>query len=479
VRQTGDLPLIFGSIGVHGSRLSNDAIVAVDGKELLRAEKQLLPNYDVFDEQRHFRAGSALGRITLLGKRCAISICEDAWANAPGLDQVYGKDPLAEVSASNTDLLINLSASPFTLSKLEQRPKLFAQLARTRGVPLVMVNQVGGNDELIFDGRSSVFDAQGALMGEAKPFEPEVLVVDLESTARPAPVQVNEAGAAYDALVLGVRDYLAKCGFERAVLGLSGGIDSALVATIAADALGPQNVLGVALPTRYSSQHSQTDARELARSLGIGFELIDIDPIFASYLQTLQPRVDALAAANAGDVTWENVQARIRGATIMAISNRTGAMPLTTGNKSEIAVGYCTLYGDMVGGLSVISDVPKTTVYRLARWANQVRPRIPESTLTKPPSAELRPDQKDEDSLPPYDVLDKVLEAYIEDQKGPTELVQMGFEPALVERVVKLVRTAEYKRKQAAPGLIITRKAFGSGRRLPVAQGYREIPWNK
>jgi NAD+ synthase (glutamine-hydrolysing) len=483
VKQTSDVPLVFGSIGLHHGRLTNDAVVAQHGVELCRAEKQLLPNYDVFDEQRHFRSGERLARVTLAGQRCALSICEDAWATAPGLGEFYARDPLAEVDGTNTDLLLNLSASPFTLSKLEQRPRLFAELARRTGVPLVMVNQVGGNDELIFDGRSSVFDGQGRLLAQAKMFEPHLLLVDTlvdaQQAQRNLPPPCEEAEAAYNALVLGVRDYLTKCGFERAVLGLSGGIDSALVATIAADALGPSNVLGVAMPTRYSSDHSQGDALTLARALGIGFERIDIDPIFAAYLEHLREPVDRLTAPRAGDVTWENVQARIRGATIMAISNRTGALPLTTGNKSELAVGYCTLYGDMVGGLAVISDVPKTMVYRLARWANQVRPRIPENTLTKPPSAELRPDQKDEDSLPPYDVLDQVLEGYVEDQLSPAQLVAQGFAQPLVERVVKLVRGAEYKRKQAAPGLIITRKAFGSGRRIPVAQGYRELTWNK
>lgn len=479
VKQTAAVPLVFGSIGVHTGRLSNDAVVAQGGRELGRAQKQLLPNYDVFDEQRHFKSGAQSTWVTLAGQRCALSVCEDAWAHAPGLDRVYTRDPLADVSSDNTDLLINLSASPFTTSKLTQRPQIFSDLARRSGVPVVMVNQVGGNDELIFDGRSSVFDARGMLLAQAKMFAPDLLLVDTSAPAQAVPEAPCEEEAAYSALVLGVKDYLGKCGFERAVLGLSGGIDSALVATIAADALGPSNVLGVAMPTRYSSDHSQSDARELAAALGIQFERIDIEPLFAAYLGQLQAPIDRLAAPRAGDVTWENVQARIRGATIMAISNRTGAIPLTTGNKSEIAVGYCTLYGDMVGGLAVISDVPKTTVYKLAYWANRVRPRIPQSTLTKPPSAELRPDQKDEDSLPPYDLLDQVLELYVEDQKSPAELVAAGFDQALVERVVKLVRTSEYKRKQAAPGLIITRKAFGSGRRVPVAQGYREIPWNK
>jgi NAD+ synthase (glutamine-hydrolysing) len=478
VRQTRSVPLIFGTVGLHQGRLTNDAVVAVHGTEQLRCHKQLLPNYDVFDEQRHFHAGTTLGRIELAGLRCAISICEDAWAYAPGLAPRYDHDPLAGIAASNTDLLINLSASPFTLSKLQQRRQLFSGVAERLGVPLLMVNQVGGNDELVFDGRSSLFDRTGELLAQAKMFEPELLVAELGQRA-PITPDPDEAEAAYRALVVGIKDYAAKCGFTRAVLGLSGGIDSALVATLAADALGPAQVLGVAMPTRYSSAHSLSDARALANNLGIQFETIDIDPMFASYLHELSPVVDRITAPRPGDVTWENVQARIRGATLMALSNRTGALALTTGNKSEVAVGYCTLYGDMVGGLAAISDVPKTMVYKLAHWANRAGERIPANSITKPPSAELRPDQKDEDSLPPYDLLDPILEAYVEGQCCADDLVQQGFDAAIVERVLRLVRGAEYKRRQAAPGLIVTRKAFGSGRRVPVAHGYWDLPGNK
>ncbi len=477
VRQSGDVPVVFGTVGHKDGRLTNDAVVAADGRELMRSCKVLLPNYDVFDEQRHFTAGQGVGRFEHRGVRCAVSVCEDAWASVPELSRRYSKDPLAECTAQNTDLIINLSASPFTLHKLKRREDLFAEVAKARGVSVAMVNQVGGNDELVFDGRSALFDRSGRVLARAKAFEEDILTCSLAGGGR-IETSPAEDEAAYRALVMGVKDYARKCGFRRAVLGLSGGIDSALVATIAVDALGAENVVGVAMPTRYSSEHSVADARELADNLGLRFELVDVDSIFAGYIDRLTEPLDRLSPATEGDVTWENVQARIRGATVMAISNRSGALPLTTGNKSEVAVGYCTLYGDMVGGLAVISDVPKTMVYRLAQWVNRDEERIPQNTIDKPPSAELRPDQKDEDSLPPYDVLDPILEGYVEDQQSAEELVARGFDPATVERVVRLIRGSEYKRRQAAPGLIITKKAFGSGRRMPVAQRYVDLPGN-
>lgn len=477
VAQTGAVPLVFGSIGAARGSLTNDAVVAVSGRELCRSSKVLLPNYDVFDERRHFSAGPELGRFEHGGRRIVLSVCEDAWACDPSAGQRYEQDPFTHVDASNTELIVNLSASPFTLSKLRQRDELFGSVARRCGVPLCMVNQVGGNDELLFDGRSAVFDSRGRVVARAAAFDPDLVVASLHG----APIDESslcQEEAAYRALVMGVRDYTRKCGFESVVLGLSGGVDSALVATIAVDALGRENVLGVAMPTRYSSEHSRQDAEQLARNLGIRFDLIDVDPMFQSYIERLGPHLDALAVAGARDVTWENVQARIRGATIMAISNRTGALPLTTGNKSEIAVGYCTLYGDMVGGLSVISDVPKTMVYRIARWVNRDGQRIPQRTIDKPPSAELRADQKDEDSLPPYDQLDPILEGYVERHQSVEELIARGFDPGVVAAVVHLIRGAEYKRRQAAPGLILTRKAFGSGRRVPIAQRYVDVPGN-
>jgi NAD+ synthetase len=479
------LPLVFGTVfpaagggWLHG----NGAVVAREGRVVATAQKQLLPTYDVFDDARHFAPGQGRTTLTLNGLRFTIVICEDSWAEAEGIGNRYSNNPLSGIAPSNTDVLVNLSASPFTLHKLRYRPRLFSEVAKKHGIPVVLVNQVGGNDELVFDGRSSVWDATGNLVARAPMFEEALTMVELHSTGDPrqgaggtiAAEAASAAEAIYRALVLGVRDYARKTGFGKAVIGLSGGIDSALTAVIAADALGPENVVGVAMPTRYSSEGSLTDARVLAGNLGIRFETLDIDPVFSAYLENLGPLVERLGAPSANDVTWENVQARIRGATLMAVSNRTGALVLTTGNKSEIAVGYCTLYGDMVGGLAVISDLPKTMVYEVSRWVNRASPRIPESSIEKPPSAELRPDQKDEDSLPPYAVLDKILELFVEQQLGKEDIIARGFDRETVSRVLHLVRVSEYKRRQAAPGLIVTSKAFGPGRRMPIAQGFRE-----
>lgn len=475
VSQCPDMPLVFGSVTERGGRLYNAAVAAQNGGLLGCATKQLLPTYDVFDERRHFAPGDALLQLKLGKLDCALSICEDAWGNTDESKRRYDTDPLARIE-SGCDLLVNLSASPFTLDKYAYRSELFSSVARRLGVPVAMVNQVGANDELIFDGHSGIWDAHGAVRARARSFEEELLV---GSSNLPAAVAAATSGGppdaelAYRALVLGLRDYARKCGFSKAVIGLSGGIDSALVATLAADALGPANVLGVGMPSRYSSDHSIADARQLALNLGIQFELLPIEPLFAQFLSNLQGPLDGLRQTYPGDVTWENVQARLRGATIMALSNRTGAIALTTGNKSEVAVGYCTLYGDMVGGLSVISDVPKTLVYEICRWINRDGERIPASSITKAPSAELRPDQKDEDSLPPYSVLDPILEAFVEDGLNVEEIIERGFDRDTVLRVAKLVRGAEYKRRQAAPGLIITSKAFGPGRRMPVAHRYR------
>lgn len=462
-----------------GRLLANAAVVASGGAVIGETRKRLLPTYDVFDDARHFEPGRARTTIEVGGKRLTFTICEDAWAEVDGVGTRYTDNPLAEVSPSTTDVLVNLSASPFTLHKLSFRPMLFAELARRHDVSVVLVNQVGGNDELVFDGRSSVWNPRGELVARAPMFEEALTIVDLDDlnagvAANIAPEPLGNAEAAYRALVLGVRDYARKCGFRRAVVGLSGGIDSALTATIAADALGPGNVIGLAMPTRYSSEGSLTDAERLAGTLGIRYEVADIDPVFSSYLKNLEPLVARLEPPGVGDVTWENVQARIRGATLMAVSNRTGALVLTTGNKSEIAVGYCTLYGDMVGGLAVISDLPKTMVYELARWVNREVERIPRSSIEKAPSAELRPDQRDEDSLPPYSVLDPILELYIERELGKDEIISRGFDAAVVSRVLHMVRANEYKRRQAAPGLIVTSKAFGPGRRMPIAQGFIE-----
>jgi NAD+ synthetase len=505
-----DLPagmtLIFGTLDqrvAHSGRpVYNAAFVARRGEVLARIHKRLLPTYDVFDEDRYFEPGEPSKPVRIGALGVAVTVCEDAWNDVTSLADMaylgeqhrgstarvgrYRLNPVADLLESREEpkpnLLVNVSASPFTLPKLRARPQMFAEIARKYGVPLAFVNQVGGNDELLFDGRSTLFGADGAVLARAEPFAEQVLIADVPSSdprAAPfassiAPDLASEEEAAYRALVLGTRDYARKCGFRDAVVGLSGGIDSALVATIAADALGPDRVRGVAMPTRYSSEGSRTDARDLARNLEIRFEEIDIDPIFASYLEHLGARLDAVTPAGPRDVTFENVQARIRGAVLMALSNRTGALLLTTGNKSEVAVGYCTLYGDMAGGLAVISDVPKTMVYRLSRYVNRQGIRIPVSSIEKPPSAELRPNQTDQDTLPPYDVLDRILELFVEDGLGRDEIVAEGIPSAEVDRVLTMIRTNEYKRRQAAPGLILTKKAFGVGRRMPIAQRFHE-----
>jgi NAD+ synthase (glutamine-hydrolysing) len=472
VARSSNVPLVFGSVGRHEGRLQNQALAVQGGQLLGRAAKQLLPNYDVFDEQRYFQPGSELLTLLLAGRRCALSICEDAWGAAEEARGRYAADPFRGLPASGAEVLLNLSASPFTLPKRHIRERIFADTARRFGLPVVMVNQVGGNDELLFDGASSVFGRDGQVLARAKAFEEDLLLAGLGAAGRVEAAPESDEAAACRALTLGIADYARKCRFSRAVLGLSGGIDSALVATLAADALGPSNVLGVAMPSRYSSAGSLDDAQALAANLGIGFRTISIDPMFQSYIDQLQAPLDELWPPGSTDVTWENVQARIRGALIMALSNRTGALPLTTGNKSELAVGYCTLYGDMVGGLSAISDVPKTMVYRLAHWLNRNGERIPQNSISKAPSAELRPNQTDQDSLPPYDVLDAILERYVEQQQSPEEIVAAGFPRETVARVHQLLVASEYKRRQAAPGLILTRKAFGLGRRVPVAQAF-------
>ncbi len=505
-----DLTVIFGTLGDAppgpGLPLTNDAVVACGGRQIERVSKQLLPTYDVFDEARYFRPGTGSKSFELEGTRVAITICEDAWAECAELAGRYAVNPLS-VANGEVDVLFNLSASPFTLSKWGRRERIFRDVAERHRVNVVVANQVGANDELIFDGTSVVWSKMGQLVARAQSFEEELLCVELGGDARPrsvssaarasgvapsggmAPASSDDAApssfagpesssgvaAAYAALVLGVRDYARKCGFRRAVLGLSGGIDSALTAVIAADALGAENVLSLAMPTRYSSPGSIADAEALAKNLGLLHRKVDIDPIFEAYLAGLAGTLEWCGPAGPHDVTFENIQARVRGATLMAVSNRSGALVLSTGNKSEIAVGYCTLYGDMVGGLSVISDVPKSMVYRLAAHINRQGERIPRATIEKPPSAELRPNQLDQDSLPAYDVLDPILECYVEDQLSPDEIVARGFDAAVVAKVVNLVRSAEYKRRQAAPGLILTRKAFGLGRRMPVAGRVEEV----
>jgi len=462
-----------------GLPIANSAALLEDGRVTAVRRKSLLPTYDVFDEWRYFAPETTPQIVSFRGRRLALSICEDIWNDGDFWPRrLYRDDPIERLVKAGAELIVNISASPFTLEKRALRPRMLAATARRWGLPLVFVNQVGGQDDLIFDGASAVFDGQGRLLASGREMAPDLVLADLEHGA-PHPVPsapVSLERAALDALVLGTRDYARRCGFTRALLGVSGGIDSALVACIAAEALGPRNVLGVAMPSRYSSPGSVDDARALATALGIDFELVSIEPMYAAYLAALEAPLARGAGPDspeAADLTSQNLQARVRGAMLMAFSNRQGRLLLTTGNKSEVATGYCTLYGDMAGGLAVISDVPKTLVYRLARALNAERPRIPEATLTKPPSAELRPDQTDQDSLPPYDVLDAILEAHLERGLDSDALVAAGFDAAVVTDVVRRVRLSEYKRRQMPPGLKITGKAFGPGRRVPIAQAWR------
>jgi NAD+ synthase (glutamine-hydrolysing) len=447
----------------------NSAALLEGGATRAVIRKRLLPTYDVFDEARYFEPAGPQPVVEFRGRRLAISICEDLLAQKLcGRDIYYNADPTADAVAAGAELMINISASPFHYGKLAWRTQTLACAATRGGVPLLYCNQVGGNDELLFDGSSLAIDADGRVVGRAKFCAEDTLLVDLRQLdATPRHAAPEGMAELHAALVMGVRDYARKCGFGSAVLGLSGGIDSALVACLAVDALGQENVHGVALPSRYSSDHSIADARALAENLGIRLSIVPIEPMHAAF-------ETALAASFAGrgaDVTEENIQARVRGTTLMALSNKFGGLLLTTGNKSELAVGYCTLYGDMCGGLAVISDVPKTMVYALARHINAISPRppIPQRSLSKPPSAELRPNQTDQDSLPPYDVLDDILERYEEHAQSAAEIAAAGHDAALVRRVLKLLYTSEYKRRQAAPGLKVTSKAFGSGRRVPIA----------
>lgn len=453
-----------------GRPVTNSVAVLQNGKIVATRDKTLLPTYDVFDEDRYFEPAKENAPIEIGGVKVGLTVCEDIWNDEDLWPQRrYRTNPVASLLEQGAKVIFNISASPWHLGKNQTRADLLGSVSGKSKVPVLYCNLVGGNDELIFDGGSLVFNGQGELLARGRLFSEDFLIVDLGD----APQKIDEPAeeeALHDALVLGLRDYLQKCGFKSAVLGLSGGIDSALVACLAAEALGPQNVHGISLPSRYSSQGSLDDARQLSMNLGIPYNVIEIEPIFAAAKGQLSP----LFAGRPEDTTEENLQARIRGVLLMAMSNKFGSLLLTTGNKSELAVGYCTLYGDMCGGLAVISDVPKTMVYRLSRWINRQREIIPSATITKPPSAELRPDQKDQDSLPEYDVLDAILNHYVVWGKSYGEIVELGFDEATVKKVIRLIDLNEYKRRQAAPGLKVTTKAFGVGRRFPIAQRYRE-----
>lgn len=451
-----------------GKHVMNSAALLRHGRVEFIQSKMLLPFYDVFDEQRYFAPAPHQRLISIGGEPVAITICEDAWNDKSFWEnRLYSVDPVEELMRAGGSLVLNISASPYWRGKRETRREMLSAIARRHGVPVLMVNQVGGNDSLVFDGSSVALGRNGEVIAQAKSFGEDLIVVDTESLSGDLHLEPEvEEEAIYRALVLGTRDYVRKCGFSKVVVGLSGGIDSALVAVIAAEAVGGENVLTLGMPSPYSSQGSIDDSRHLAENLGVRFEVLPISALFEQYNQALAP----LFAGLQPDITEENIQSRIRGALLMAASNKLNSLVLTTGNKSEMSTGYCTLYGDMVGALAVIGDVFKTRVYSLCRHINREREVIPSAILEKPPSAELRPDQKDTDSLPPYDILDPILEAYVERYETPEIIAkERGFDLDLVRRIVKLVERSEYKRQQAAPVLKVTPKAFGMGRRFPIA----------
>ncbi len=459
-----------------GKQVRNVAALLAAGKVSFVQQKMLLPFYDVFDEQRYFEPATEQG-LTLVGEQpVAITVCEDAW-NDKGFwpRQMYPVDPVDELMrewdgqadlAGKQRVILNISASPFWQDKQQVREKMLAAIATRHDAFVVMVNQVGGNDSLVFDGSSVAIGPDGAVVARAASFAEDLVMLDTEASVALSDPLPDAVAATWDALVLGTRDYVRKCGFQKALVGLSGGIDSALVAALAVEALGAENVLGVGMPSEYSSLGSIEDARKLAKNLGVRFELLPIHDVFAQYQGVLKP----LFAGTPFGLAEENLQSRIRGALLMALSNKFGSLVLTTGNKSEMSTGYCTLYGDMVGALAVIGDVMKTRVYELSHYANREREVIPRATIEKPPSAELRPEQRDTDSLPPYDVLDPILEAYVERYCSAEQIAEeQGVDVALVRQVLRLVERSEYKRQQAAPVLKVTRKSFGMGRRFPIA----------
>ncbi|HKE34332.1 MAG TPA: NAD+ synthase [Candidatus Acidoferrum sp.] len=469
------LPAVIGYAGRvkngTGKSIGNKAALICDGRVVFEQSKMLLPTYDVFDESRYFQPADRQYVFGLHGEQLGITICEDVWNDENfWAKQLYDRDPINEIVRQGTTVLLNISASPYTLDKRALRFEMLRSIALNHKLPVVYVNQFGGNDSLIFDGASIALTADGKVAAQAKAFEEDLVLFDTATGKGEIHDQPQEEIAyACCALVTGTRDYVRKCGFAKVLVGLSGGIDSAVVAGIAVDALGRENVLGVSMPGPFSSEGSKADAQALAKNLGIQFHTLPITEVFETYKGALAPAFGDRPM----DVTEENLQARIRGNYLMALSNKFRSMVLSTGNKSENAVGYCTLYGDMAGGLAVISDVPKLMVYELARWINRKREVIPCSTIEKPPSAELRPNQKDEDSLPPYDVLDRILKAYIEDLRSPHEIADhYGFDLKLVQDIALRVDRNEYKRKQAAPGLKITSRAFGFGRPFPIAQKF-------
>jgi NAD+ synthase/NAD+ synthase (glutamine-hydrolysing) len=460
-----------------GRPLSNVALLLHGGRILQAFGKTLLPTYDVFDEDRYFEPAQGPQILELAGTRVGISICEDIWNDADLWNRKrYHSDPIMELVGAGARCLVNISASPFTAGKQLLRERMLSGIARKYRIPLLYVNQVGGNDDLVFDGRSCAFNASGDLIARAAPFMEDRLAVEIfqDAPAGIHPDDFSPESEIWNALVLGTRDYVLKTGFRQVLLGLSGGIDSSLVAAVAAEALGRENVLGVLMPSPYSSGGSVTDAKALGKRLGIRTAVLPIDGIMDSFDATLAGEFSGLPR----DTTEENLQARIRGTLLMALSNKFGSLLLSTGNKSEIAVGYCTLYGDMNGALTVLADVPKTMVYRIARWLNRrgSGPVIPESVFLKAPSAELRPGQTDQDTLPPYDLLDEILRHHIEEHESPAEIVARGYDPGVVYRIARMVKDAEFKRKQAPPGIRVTDRAFGTGWRMPIAAREWDLP---
>ncbi len=456
-----------------GKALYNAAVLFEDGRILHRIDKQLLPTYDVFDERRHFEPGQPNLPFPYKGHRLGLTICEDVWNDKDIFDnRLYDVDPVDRLAQGGMDILINIAASPFHIGKIDFRDHMLTAIAAKHHVPVAFVNQVGGNDHILFDGASAVYDPQGRVIARGADFQEDIVVYDTQTqTGDIHPVSESPNAAVLKALVMGTRDYVTKCGFKKAVIGLSGGIDSALTAYIAKEALGSENVATVFMPSKYTSQDNFEDTQAQALNLDLQYDVIPIDDIFEAFLRQLVPNADA---RNPG-LTEQNIQARIRGTLLMGISNRDGCMVLTTGNKSELAVGYCTLYGDMNGGLAVISDVPKTLVYEICRLINREKEIIPQRIIDKPPSAELAPDQTDQDDLPPYEVIDPILEAYVERALSKEEIMAEGFDAKTVAEVIRRVDQNEYKRHQAAPGLKVTPKAFGEGRRFPLAKRFRTV----
>ncbi len=467
----GTVPLLLGYVDYNPSKTGkpfiNACAILAKQARVVKIWKTLLPTYDVFDEARYFDPAQDQEPVELLGRKIGITICEDIWTDKYLKWDLYHQDPVSVLVSKGAQVILNLSSSPYNVGKPALRREMVSELAATYGVPFYYCNAIGGNDELVFDGNSFAIDGSGKTIFQMPGFREDVGVA--KSFGEPfSPIDLSPEQEVYEALILGVRDYFSKCGFKTAVLGLSGGIDSAVTAAIAVAALGKENVVGVSMPSQYSSKGSLDDAASLAKNLGIAWHVVPIREPF----EVLKNQFKEIFAGKSEDTTEENMQSRLRGLILMSMSNKFGHLLLTTGNKSELAVGYCTIYGDMCGGLAVISDVPKTMIYRLANWINRETEIIPHSSITKPPSAELKPDQKDQDTLPPYEVLDEILKMYVEDQLSPEDIVGRGFDPGIVRWIQQKVDMNEYKRRQAAPGLRVTSLAFGMGWRMPIAQRY-------